>query len=108
MRKAELVQRSVHLITEYYAGNLQPFFDAIAENVLWIGPRGGQVLEGRDNVMAAWETAGAPGLAFTMGDVEARSVSTGTNGVEVLLEYYVYTHFPDGGVDEHHQRLHFS
>lgn len=53
-------------------------------------------------------TAGEPGLTFTMGDVGARSVSTGTNGLEVLLEYYVHTHFPAGGVDEHHQRLHFS
>lgn len=108
MKKSELVQKSVYLVTEYYRGNLQPFFGSLADEVLWFGPRGGQVLEGRENLIATWAAAGDPGLVFTMGDVQAKAVSTGTNGLEVLLEYYVRTHFPDGSADEHRQRLHFS
>ncbi|MFR8392802.1 MAG: hypothetical protein ACLVBJ_08090 [Pilosibacter sp.] len=32
------IQQSVHIITEYYENRLQPFFDAIDDDLLWIGP----------------------------------------------------------------------
>lgn len=107
MRKADLVRESIRLVAEYYKGNLQPFFDALSEDVLWIGPRAGQVLEGRDNLIAAWRGQDHS-LSFSMGSVEGKAVPMGPAGLEVILGYRVYTYFPDGQVDEHHQRLHYS
>lgn len=107
MKREELVQRSIKIVIDYYDNRLAPFFDAIADDVLWFGPRAGQVLEGRDAVIRTW-SAEETELRFAMGNIEARSVATGPSGLEILLEYYVYTYFPNGQTDRHHQRLHYS
>lgn len=107
MKKQDLVQKSIEIITAYYDNNLQPFFDCISDNVLWFGPRGGQELRGKEEIIKAWSSQENP-LQFTLGNIKAKAVSTGGSNLEVLLEYYVNTHFPDGSMDQHHQRLHYS
>lgn len=107
MNRQELIQQSIHIITEYYDNKLDPFFDAIAGDVLWLGPRGGQMLRGRDTIISVWSAARTD-LQFSMGNIEIETVSCNANNLEVLLEYFVYTHFSDGHIDQHHQRLHLS
>lgn len=107
MKKQEIVQESIRIIAEYYDGNLQPYFDAIDDAVLWYGPRGGMVLQGKEAIVAAWE-ASEHDLRFSMGNIEAKTASTGSSNLEVMLEYHVYTYFPNGSADQHHQRLHYS
>lgn len=41
------IQQSVHIITEYYENRLQPFFDAIDDDLLWIGPAERQWMQGK-------------------------------------------------------------
>ena len=43
----ELIEQSLNIITEYYSNNLQPFFDSLSDDVLWIGPVEGQEMRGR-------------------------------------------------------------
>lgn len=107
MKKEEIIQKSVEMITEYYKDNLEPFFSSVSDDVLWIGPRSGQILQGRSQLMQAWETEDH-NLLFSMGNITVKSLSTGRNNLEVLLEYYVDTLFPDGETSRHHQRLHYS
>lgn len=107
MSKKELIEKSIFIITEYYKGNMDPLFNALAQNVLWIGPRSGQMIKGKDVMIQTWNAAEKTSW-FTMSGISAESISTGRNNLEVLLEYYVYTHFPDGITDQHHQRIHFS
>lgn len=102
------MQDSIRIITEYYQNNYEPFFSAIADDVLWIGPRAGQVIRGKENIVAAWQAEENHGLTFSMGNITADSISTGSGSLEVILQYFVYTHFPDGETDQHHQRLHYS
>lgn len=107
MSKKELIERSIVFITEYYKGNMKAFFDPLADNVLWIGPRSGQILRGKDTIIQIW-SASENNLRFTMSSISAETATTGRNNLEVLLEYYVSTLFPDGTIDKHHQRLHLS
>lgn len=107
MKKQKLIQKSIEIIIDYYNNQLEPFFDAISDDVLWIGPRGGQMLRGKEAIIAAW-SGNQTQLQFTMGNIEAEAVAPGANNLEVLLEYVVYTHFPGGQVDRHRQRLHYS
>lgn len=108
MKKSEIIQASIDMITEYYRNNLEPFFNFVADDVLWIGPRGGQVLVGRESLIRTWTSEQDHQLRFSMGNIEVLTATTGRGNLEVLLEYYVHTHFPDGNVDTHHQRLHYS
>ena len=50
----ELIEQSLHIITEYYSNHLQPFFDSLSEDVLWIGPVEGQEIEGLNNLLNAF------------------------------------------------------
>ena len=107
MKRQELIQRSIYIITEYYKNNLEPFFECLAEDVLWFGPRREQVLRGRQTMIQAW-TSAEERPTFSLGNITEYSVSTGTNNLEVMLEYDVHTFFPNGEIDRHHQRLHLS
>lgn len=51
MKSDLLIHESIHIITEYYMNNLQPFFDCLADDVLWLGPTEGQILRGRQNII---------------------------------------------------------
>lgn len=108
MAAEDLIQRSYDIITAYYDNDLEPFFHSISDNVLWIGPRGGQMLRGKDAVISAWTAASNHSLHFSMENIQIQTAAADRQNREVLLDYHVYTHFPDGQTDQHHQRLHLS
>ena len=107
MNQKRIIQNSIDIITEYYRNHLDPFFAALSDDMLWIGPRQGQVLRGKHNILKAWSNEKTD-LRFSLGAISVQSISTGRNNLEVLLEYNVYTHFPDGETDKHHQRMHLA
>lgn len=107
MNRKELIEKSIQIITEYYKGNVDLFLNSVSDNVLWFGPRAGQMLKGKDTMTEIWSHA-ENNAWFTMSGLSAETTSTGRNNLEVMLEYYVYTHFPEGNVYQHHQRLHLS
>lgn len=107
MNRKELIEKSIQIITEYYQGNVSLFLNSISDNVLWYGPRAGQMLKGKETMKETWNHAESS-LRFTMCGLSAETTSAGRNNLEVMLEYYVYTLFPEGNVDQHHQRLHLS
>ena len=54
MTANDLIYKSIHIITEYYNNNLQPYFDSISEDVLWIGPAERQEIRGREQVISTF------------------------------------------------------
>jgi hypothetical protein len=70
MTANDLIYKSIHIITEYYNNNLQPYFDSISEDVLWIGPAERQEIRGREQVISTF-SAEVHGLSFTMGSIRA-------------------------------------
>lgn len=107
MKQTELLERSVYIVTEYYKNNLQPFFENMREDVLWLGPAEGQELRGRETVRSAF-AAEQHELTFTMGPVRSVCIPLSDTAQEVLLQYEIYTHYPDGRTDFYNQRLQYS
>lgn len=107
MTANDLIDKSIHIITEYYNNNLQPYFDNISEDVLWIGPAERQEIRGREQVISTF-SAEVHGLSFTMGSIRAICISPSKTAYEVILQYEIYTHYPDGNTDLHNQRIHYS
>lgn len=107
MTANDLIYKSIYIITEYYNNNLQPYFDNISEDVLWIGPAERQEIRGREQVISTF-SAEVHGLSFTMGSIRAICISPIKTAHEVILQYEIYTHYPDGNTDLHNQRLHYS
>ncbi len=107
MKKDDIIKLSLLIITEYYKNNLEPFFQYISDDVLWIGPARRQQIQGRKNLMQAFALE-KHSLTFTMGDIEVLCVSPHSHVKEVLLHYDIYTHYPSGHTDIHDQRLHYT
>lgn len=107
MKTDEIINRTIFIITEYYKNNLQPFFECLSDDVLWIGPVEQQQIQGRDQLLQAF-AAEKHALTFTMGNVKAMCISPHSRVKEVVLHYDIYTHYPSGNTDMHDQRLHFT
>ena len=107
MTSKDLIYQSIRIITEYYNNNLQPYFDNISEDILWIGPAERQELRGRETIISSF-TSELHNLKFTIGSIQAISVSPTKSTQEIILKYEIYTHYPDGNTDLHNQRLHYS
>lgn len=107
MTSNELIYKSIHIITEYYNNNLQPFFDALSKDVLWIGPAERQEIRGRDEIVSIF-SAEVHELTFTIGSIRATCISPSKTTHEVILQYEIYTHYPNGTTDLHNQRIHYS
>ena len=106
MKADDVISRSIFIITEYYENNLEPFFESIGEDVLWLGPAKRQYIQGKQKLIDTW-MAESHNLTFTMGDIEATCASPAANVQEVLLHYEVSTHYPSGKTFLHDQLLHF-
>ncbi len=107
MKTNELIELSLFIITEYYKNNLEPFFEYISDDVLWIGPAQRQLIQGRENLIQTF-LAEQHDLTFTMGDIKVLCSSPHRHVCEVLLRYNIYTHFPSGNTDLHKQWLHYT
>lgn len=107
MTSNDLIYKSIHIITEYYNNNLQPFFDNLSEDVLWLGPADGQEIRGRETIISTFSSE-VHELTFTMGSIRATCISPHKATYEIVLQYEIYTHYPDGNTDLHNQRLHYS
>lgn len=107
MTSKDLIYQSIHIITEYYNNNLQPFFNNISEDILWLGPAEKQEIRGRDKVIATFSSE-VHELTFTMGSIRAISITPLKTAHDIILQYEIYTHYPDGNTDLHNQRLHYS
>lgn len=107
MTANELMEKSIYIIEEYYQNHLQPFFDHASEDILWFGPGEKQELRGREAVISTFSSE-VHELTFTMGSIRSVCISTSPFTYEVILQYEIYTHYPDGDTDFHNQRLHYS
>lgn len=107
MTGKELTEKSIYIIKEYYDNNLQPFFDHVSEDILWIGPADNQELRGRERIISAFLSE-EHGLTFTMGPIRSAYVAPNSSACEIVLQYEIYTHYPNGHTDFHDQRLQYS
>lgn len=103
----ECVEKSIYIANEYYNNHIEPYFDYMADNVIWHGPAIGQQIIGREKMREAW--ANSPNhLTFSLGDIEAQYTQLSPTSCEVMLMFVVTTHYPNGDTIPLFQRVQFS
>lgn len=107
MRNTELEQLTVDMVTQYYKMNNEPFFTYADENILWLGPRAGQMISSKE-ALVSFFTAETTSLTFSLRGMTAYDVQTGPGRWEIILQFLVTTIFPTGEMHEHNQRMQFS
>ena len=104
---SDILKRSYYMVSEYYRNHLEPFFENIDENILWIGPAEKHLLRSKEAILEAWSKESHT-LTFSMGNVTEYSVPLTSKCCNVILTFPVYTHYPDGVTQMHSQRMDFT
>ena len=103
----EFLKLSYLIVSEYYRNNLDPLFEYIDDNILWIGPAEKQLLRSKKEMLEAWSKENS-NLTFSMGNVTEYPVSLTPKCCNVILTFPVYTYYPDGVTHMHNQRMDFT
>lgn len=103
----DCVEKSLYILSEYYNNRLEPYFEHLADNVIWHGPAIGQQIIGRRNMREAWDNS-PNHLTFSLGNVEAQYIQLSPASCEVMMMFVVKTHYPNGDVIQLFQRIQLS
>lgn len=95
---------STELIIKYYDNDYMPFLSYMDDNALWYGPAQGQFLHGRENMIQAWNSD-EHSLHFTIGNIDITHTSSNHSFCNVILTYFVTTHYPNGNDITLYQRI---
>ena len=108
MNVEKISKFTAELLLKYYDNDIQPFLDACADDVLWIGPAENQVIRTSRALKSAF-AAEHNNLHFAVHDLKAVPLTTGSPHVcEVVLFFIVDTIWPDESVSRVKQRIHFT
>lgn len=94
MNQQHIADLSAELIMKYYDNDYMPFLNAMDDDALWYGPAEGQFLHGRKTMIEVWN-AEEHNLRFSLGNMEVAHISAHPSFCNVMLSYFVTTHYPD-------------
>ena len=98
---------TIHFITEYYRDNLQPLFDAMTDDCVWIGPYERQWVESKEELLKLFGQDKHESK-FTMSDLYAVARPFGGNSCEVMLRYGILVEYPTGEANFFKEHLYCS
>lgn len=84
------------IITEFYNNNLQPYYDALCEDVLWIGPHTGQIIQGRDNLINAFEQEKGE-IKYYLGMINTQTIRLSANSANTISVFERTALYPENG-----------
>ncbi len=95
MNLREMSELSADLIIKYYDNDYMPFLLHMDDDALWYGPAEGQFIRGRKAMINIWKKEDHS-LTFTMGNLQTEVISSHPSFCDVMLQFTVVTHYPDG------------
>lgn len=96
-----------YLIYEFYNNNLQPFFDALDENVTWVGTMDGQYMRTKQQVVESF-SAEELTLKFTVGPIYSDVFPHGKNQCDVIVFFNRTAFYDDGRKLSQNMSYHLS
>lgn len=104
MDAKQLNRITTKILEDYYRNDVRTFFHYASDDMLWIGPRQGQLLFGKEQMEQAWARE-KHALVFKMGNLEFITEKTARDVFSQIAFFKVATIFPDGRVHVHDQRI---
>ncbi len=106
-KKMKPLELSVWITTEYYRRNPYPFFNYMADDILWIGPYENQVLETKASVVEMLSNKSAEPQVI-ISDIRQIERKFRADSCEVFLRYGVHSKYSDGNTSFMNEQLHFT
>lgn len=103
MKKKELANYTVYIVSEYYKNNIEPFLNSFSEHCIWIGPAEGQIIQTKKALLAAF-AQDENQLTFAIQDLHVIPISVNASSTDVILTYTVISYYPNGDTTVFHQR----
>ena len=95
MKQKEISALSLEVVSQFFDGTPGPLIEHLSENVLWLGPRDGQFLRGKDvlcSIMQGWQEK----IVYTLGNMSTQISPVGKKGMNIVLFYDILAHLPEG------------
>lgn len=104
MNTSEIVARSVSILRSYYQNDIQPFIDAMHQDIYWYGPCEGQIIHTKKSLEQAFRQE-QNGLNFELYDMKSELLWKEKDSCEVVMTFLVDTFYPDQKVIRCDQRV---
>ena len=95
MKQKEISALSLEVVSQFFDGTPGPLIEHLSENVLWLGPRDGQFLRGKDvlcSIMQGWQEK----IVYTLGNMSTQISPVGKKSMNIVLFYDILAHLPEG------------
>lgn len=86
-----------YLIYEFYKNNLEPFFNALDDDVVWIGPNDGQFLHTSEVIRKAFKSE-EKRLTYTVGPIYTEVITHGKKQCDTVSFFKRTSYHPDGKI----------
>lgn len=107
MNTSEIVAKSVSILRSYYQNDIQPFIDAMHQDIYWYGPCEGQIIHTKKALEQAFMQE-QNDLTFELYDLKSELLWKDKNSCEVVVTFLVDTFYPDQKVIRCDQRVLFN
>lgn len=94
----------VKAMINYYNYDYKMFFEYLDEGVIWYGPKEGQYIVGKENLIKA-VTAQNQKTQFTVDNIKSQLISFSTNVYTLVLNYNLKVSLKSGKTSVYHQRV---
>lgn len=102
-----LAEYTAYLITEFYSGNLQPFFDSLDKNVVWCGALYRQFMHGKDEVLRTFGE-NPQNIRYSVGPIYTETIPHGKNQCDTISFFERTAYYEDGPDILWHTCFHLS
>lgn len=94
----------INAMTNYYNHNYKMFFEYLDEGVIWYGPREGQYIVGKENLVNSI-VAQKRDTKFSVENIKSQLISCAANVHTVVLNYNLKAVYKNGSTRVYHQRV---
>ena len=94
-------------IIDFYNDSMENIFEYIDDDVIVIGPYEGMFVRGKKKLIEGYnKMQGKP--KFELSNMSSNIIELDRHNCEIFYMFMVYTHYPDGDVLQHSQRIQFT
>ena len=104
MNTAGLIAQSVNILNCYYKNDIQPFIDAMHEDIHWYGPCDGQIISSRKKLIETFSKENNT-LTFELSDMKSQLLWKDKDSCEIVVTFLVDTFYPGNKVIRCNQRV---
>lgn len=107
MNSADIARKSTLLVTEFAKNNTEPLFQALADDILLIGPINGMVFHSKAELAQYYETR-PPFLPYLITNIATDCKQLSVDSCDVLMKCNLTILFPNRLSATYHQMIRFS